>query len=89
MPPRHLASLRLRVRASLLAVFTVLPGLSAQIPAATIDSVFRRFEAPGSPGCALDVVRDGALAYAKGYGLANVELAVPITRATAFDIGSV
>ena len=89
MPPRHLASVRLRVFGSVLAVLTAPTVLTAQIPASTIDSVFRRFEAPGSPGCALGVVRDGALAYAKGYGLASVELGVPITRATVFDIGSV
>ena len=54
-----------------------------------IDSVFRRFSAPGSPGCALGVVRDGSLVYSKGYGLASVELNVPITPGTVFDIGSV
>ena len=54
-----------------------------------IDSIFARFSAPGSPGCALGVMRDGRLAYAKGYGLASVELLVPITPATVFDIGSV
>ena len=54
-----------------------------------IDSVFRRFTAPGSPGCAVGVVRDGAIVYRKGYGLASIELGVPITPATVFDIGSV
>jgi len=57
--------------------------------AARIDSVFQRFTTAGSPGCALGVVRDGAMVYAKGYGLASVELGVPITPATVFDIGSV
>ncbi len=56
---------------------------------ARIDSVFRRFTEGESPGCALGVVRDGALVYSKGYGLASVELGVPITPATVFDIGSV
>lgn len=57
--------------------------------AARIDSVFGRFGVPGSPGCALGVMREGRLVYAKGYGLASVELGVPITPATVFDIGSV
>ena len=60
------------------------PGLIARI-----DSVFSRFTAPGSPGCALGVVRDGRLDYARGYGLASIEHGVPITPATVFDIGSV
>ena len=54
-----------------------------------IDSVFRSFARPGSPGCALGVMQEGRLSYAKGYGLASVELSVPITPATGFDIGSV
>jgi CubicO group peptidase (beta-lactamase class C family) len=56
---------------------------------ARIDSVFRRFSAPGSPGCALGIVQNGSPAYSKGYGLASVELGVPITTQTVFDIGSV
>ncbi len=54
---------------------------------ARVDAVFARFTAE-TPGCALGVVREGALAYAKGYGQASLELAVPITPATVFDIGS-
>ena len=54
---------------------------------ARVDSVFSRF-AGASPGCALDVHRAGAQAYAKGYGLASLELGVPITPKTVFDLGS-
>jgi CubicO group peptidase (beta-lactamase class C family) len=53
-----------------------------------IDTLFARFERPGSPGCALGVYRDGRLVYAQGYGSAQLELDVPITPATVFDIGS-
>jgi CubicO group peptidase (beta-lactamase class C family) len=56
---------------------------------ARIDSVFRRFTGPESPGCALGIARDGSMIYSKGYGLASVELGVPIRPATVFDIGSV
>jgi CubicO group peptidase (beta-lactamase class C family) len=71
-----------------------LAGLAAaQQPAAIdprkLDSIFGRFSTPGSPGCALGVMRDGRLAYAKGYGLASVELGIPITPTTVFDLGSV
>ena len=57
--------------------------------ALAVDSVFARFTAPGSPGCALGIVRGGELVYAKGYGLASLELGVPIGPATVFDLGSV
>jgi CubicO group peptidase (beta-lactamase class C family) len=53
-----------------------------------IDTVFARFERPGSPGCALGVYRDGRMVYAQGYGSAHLELDVPITPATVFDLGS-
>jgi CubicO group peptidase (beta-lactamase class C family) len=57
--------------------------------AARVDSVFAPFTAAGSPGCALGIVQDGRLTYSRGYGLASIELGVPITPRTVFDIGSV
>jgi len=56
--------------------------------AAGIDSVFADI-APGAPGCALGVVRDGELAYAKGYGTANLDHGLPITPSSVFYMGSV
>lgn len=53
-----------------------------------VDEIFADLAKPGSPGCALGVFRDGAVIYAKGYGLANLEENVPITPASVFDIGS-
>ena len=53
-----------------------------------IDGVFARFDRADSPGCALGVYRDGAIAYARGYGQANLEHGVPIGPRTVFDIGS-
>jgi CubicO group peptidase (beta-lactamase class C family) len=55
--------------------------------AARVDSVYSRFATPGSPGCAVGIAWNGRQ-YARGYGLASVEHAVPITPATVFDIGS-
>lgn len=41
------------------------------------------------PGLALAVVRDGKIIEAKGFGLANVELHVPVKTETLFQTGSV
>ena len=41
------------------------------------------------PGMAVAVVRDGTVLLASGYGLANVELQVPVTDRTIFQSGSV
>jgi CubicO group peptidase (beta-lactamase class C family) len=70
--------------------------LSAQQGASTlpaevtrsIDGVFARFDRADSPGCALGIYRDGGVAYARGYGSANLEHGIPIGPRTVFDIGS-
>ena len=74
--------------------FLVAPAAAQSAPldpplASRVDAVFSRFTAPGSPGCAVGVVQDGQLTYARGAGLASIELGVPITPRTVFDIGSV
>src|SRR4249920_303289 len=62
-------------------------GNPDKIPSA-VDAVFADVAAPGSPGCAVAVARDGKLLYAKGYGVANLEQSVSITPDSVFDIGS-
>jgi len=57
-------------------------------PEARVDAVFAAFDRTDSPGCAVGVYRDGRLAYARGYGMANLELHVGNSSETAFDIGS-
>lgn len=52
-----------------------------------VDAVFAKF-GPTTPGCALGVIQNGKLTYEKGYGMASIELGVPITPHTVFDIGS-
>jgi CubicO group peptidase (beta-lactamase class C family) len=44
--------------------------------------------APGEPGAAVAVLRDGGFLHCKGYGLANVEWGNPITPDTVFHIAS-
>jgi CubicO group peptidase (beta-lactamase class C family) len=41
------------------------------------------------PGVAVLIVRDGKIAFGKGYGLANLEYNIPMTPTTVFDIASV
>src|SRR5262245_5338632 len=59
------------------------------LPVDLIDTVFRTWDTSDSPGCALGVVQDGVLAYARGYGLANLEYGIPITPASVFHVASV
>ena len=57
-------------------------------PSARVDAVFAAFDRTDSPGCALGVFRDGRIDYARGYGMANLELRVANSPQTVFDIGS-
>jgi CubicO group peptidase (beta-lactamase class C family) len=41
------------------------------------------------PGAAIAVIKNGKIVKSEGYGLANVELNVPATKETVFEIGSV
>lgn len=56
---------------------------------ARVDSLFSQWDRPDSPGCALGVLRDHSLVYARGYGTANLETGEPITPKTVFYLASV
>lgn len=76
---------------SLLAAGSSLSAQAWTLPDTTrsrVDHVFA-FVEPDAPGCALGVIREGRLAYARGYGLANLDWGIPIGTTTVFDIGSV
>src|SRR4051812_32885136 len=53
---------------------------------AGIDAILNRHPAVG---LALGVVRDGALAFFRGHGPADIASGAPITEDTAFRIGSI
>jgi CubicO group peptidase (beta-lactamase class C family) len=58
-------------------------------PASKVDQIFSLYDKSGSPGCSLGVVRDGEFVYRKAYGLANLELGVPLSPQSVFYMGSV
>ncbi|MFB3126207.1 MAG: serine hydrolase domain-containing protein, partial [Candidatus Acidiferrales bacterium] len=53
-----------------------------------VDKVFAQWDKPGSPGCALGVIKGGELIYKRGYGMANLEHNIPISSTSVFRIGS-
>ncbi len=55
---------------------------------AQVDRLFAAWDRPDSPGCAVGIIKDGRLLYARGYGMANLEHGIPITPRTVFDIAS-
>lgn len=55
-----------------------------------VDAVVRQqMNEQHIPGVGLAVVRHGKLILARGYGLANVELAAPVSPETVFEAGSI
>lgn len=92
------ASLRAGVAASCLvgvaaSFLLVGPALSQQLSlpdslAHRIDALFADFAKASSPGCAVGVVDAGGLAYAEGYGMADLQHDVPITPSTVFHVAS-
>ena len=53
-----------------------------------LDTIFAQFTST-SPGCAVGVYKDGAIAYARGYGVASLEHDAPVTPKTVFYVGSI
>ena len=56
---------------------------------ARVDKLFAAWDTKDSPGCAVGISRNGTVLYEHGYGMANLELGVPITPSTVFAIASI
>lgn len=74
---------------ALTAQLAARPDPRSQAPDPQIDAIFSSWNTTTSPGCALGVFRNGAMAYGKGYGMASLEHDAPITPETVFYAGSV
>src|ERR1700751_6144636 len=65
---------------------------SAQAPdtstRARVDRIFAAYDRTDSPGCAVGVYRDGHVALARGYGMANLQLNVALSPQSVFDLGA-
>jgi len=54
-----------------------------------VDQLFANWNRPDSPGCSVAISRRNRVVYERGYGIANLDLGVPITPATVFDAASI
>ncbi len=77
------------------AVFLLLVAAIAQsaiatptFPTAKIDAIFAAWSAQKTPGCAVGIVRDGKLAYSRGFGMADLEHGRPMTPRTPVHAAS-
>ncbi len=53
-----------------------------------IAEIFRAWDSRETPGCAVGVVEDGRLAFARGFGMADLERGVPISASSVFHAAS-
>jgi CubicO group peptidase (beta-lactamase class C family) len=56
---------------------------------ARVDKLFADWNRTDTPGCAVGISRNGGVVYERGYGMANLELSVPIIPTTVFSIASI
>jgi CubicO group peptidase (beta-lactamase class C family) len=54
-----------------------------------VDKLLANYEFKNTPGLSLAVIKDGAIVYKKGLGIANLEYGNPITTSTVFQVASV
>ena len=65
------------------------PALASNSLTEKVDALFAQWNKADSPGCALAVIQNGIVVYKRGYGMANLELGVPINSASVFQVGSI
>lgn len=66
--------------------------LAQSLPDSTIkkiDSLFRKWNTTNSPGCTVGIVSNDSLIYSKGYGMANLEYAIPNEPQTLYHMASI
>src|SRR5687767_5495157 len=55
---------------------------------ARVDALFAPYDSVDRPGYAVGIVQRGELVYARGFGRANLDYSIPITRASVFNVAS-
>jgi CubicO group peptidase (beta-lactamase class C family) len=65
-----------------------LSGVTSPADALAIDSLFGQYNRPGVPGAAVVVIKNGRVAWIRGYGLAELETNTPVTERTNFRLAS-
>lgn len=81
--------IRLTVCAVTLSALTGAPVLAQRFaPNAKVDAIFKPWDKPDAPGCAVGVLRNGAFAYQRGYGIANLDYDIPNDPDLVYYVGS-
>lgn len=76
------------VSVALIVSSAVLARPKEHPPLAAVDAIFSTFNGT-TPGCGVGVEKNGVPVFAKGYGMADLEHAIPITPKSMFYMASV
>ena len=71
-----------------LTVAVCMKGQTTKSKLTEVDHIFAAFNTH-TPGCAVGVSEHGTVALRAGYGMADLERAVPVNAETVFESGSV
>jgi CubicO group peptidase (beta-lactamase class C family) len=69
--------------------FTQTALLGEQTIEGSIDQLLTPHDRTDAPGLAVGVIKEGEILYSKGWGMADLEHAIPISPDSVFDIASV
>ncbi len=90
-PKRYFAGLAVLIALSGLSIAAAVPAQASDETALIqkIDAVMAETYKPGQPGAAILLTRNGRTLLRKGYGLADLELGVPVEPDMIFRLGSI
>ena len=80
--------MRFAIVALALGIIVPVAVVADDVAPQKLDQLFSVYSRAGSPGCSLGVIRDGQFVYRKAYGLASLELGVPLSTQSVFYMGS-
>jgi CubicO group peptidase (beta-lactamase class C family) len=80
--------IKIKPAAAAILLVVTLGVCEAQTPSERADQLFKDWDKPNTPGCALGVIRNGEFVYKRGYGMADLDHDIPITPASVFYVGS-
>lgn len=63
-------------------------GAADSIRFARVDAQFAAYDSAARPGYVVGIIRRGELVYARGFGSANLDYAIPLTHASVFNVAS-
>ena len=79
----------LKTGAIILFFLSISVNVTAQNLEKQVDQMLENLYEPGKPGATALIARDGKVIYRKAFGLANLELNVPMKPENVFEIGSI